>query len=295
MSEYLDRAKDILKELSKQGCEAYIIGEAARSEITKEEPTEVEIVTSTSPNKVREMFSDYKFEPITSSKCIISICQYEYTIKTFGKCSYAKRIKELKTVYSKNLKEDLASRSFVLDTISMTATGKYTDPYKASKDIRSKKISPTDGSRRKLREEPLQIFKIIRCFATTNYKLSPALISDIRSNRKLLKEYTLVDYYRDLKVILDAKKYKKVYEVLSKVSPKANLSFIGKTLKLVCNKNIKVTFDQLLAMSMITNKDVRCEYCDLFSDYDLYKKAVEVAIENPKCDFSNLTMYDAGL
>lgn len=295
MSDYLTRAKDILKELSRLGCEAYIVGEGVRCEITKEEPTEIEIVALFTPSKIEQSFSDYKFEAIDNNRCIIKFGQYEYKIKTFSKSNETKKLKELKTVYSKNLKDELSNRTMTIDAISMTSTGKFTDPFGGAKDIRLKRLNPIGNVKGKVNSDPELAFKILKTYAVTNYKLHSSLLKAVKANKKTLCQLTLNDYYRDLKVILEAKKYKKLYEIMLSLNPKKNLNYIGSSLNYFMKKNERISFDDLLACQMILNAQFDSAYASLFENSDLYQKAIEVAIKYPKCDFDNVTMYNVGV
>lgn len=296
MGQYLEKGKDLLKVLTKNGCEAYIIGEASRCEITEQEAAEVELVTSATPGMIRGIFDNFKVEEIDDVTCRINYEGFEYMISTFRSSpSKNEKRRQVKEVYSKNLEDELSNRLMTCDAIAMTSGGKFTDAYNGFKDIKKKNIRAIGNVKIRLKKYPKNSFKVLKVYAQTGYKLDVKLYNGIKEASKKFKELEVKEYIDDLRRILSAKYWKKAFHVLNLIKIHKKLPLIGLEIKRLEKAGKSESFEDFLIHSMILNGEVCLELVPYLENEEFSKQVVNLALACPKSKYDNLLLYNYGL
>lgn len=295
MGQYLNKGKELLKVLTKNGCEAYIIGEASRAEVMGTETKEVEIVTSATPGMVRGIFTNFKVEEISDTSSRITYDGFEFIIGTFRSNNASKGKRQAKEVYSKKLEDELSNRLVTADAIAMTSGGKFSDSYDGFKDIKRRKLVSIGNTVNKLRAVPRDAFKVIRMYADTGFKLDGKLSSGLKEASKKFATLEPSEYMSDLKKTLETKRYKKVYGLYKSLKVKKRLPVLGLELHRLAKVNKTESFDDFLINSMVLSGQVDSRLTSYLTNEPFDKNVISLAIISPKSKYDNVLLYNYGL
>lgn len=295
MGQYLNKGKELLKVLTKNGCEAYIIGAASRAEVMGTETKEVEIVTSATPGMVRGIFANFKVEELSETSSKVTYDGLEFIIGTFRSNTATRGKRQVKEVYSKKLEDELANRLVTADAIAMTSGGKFSDAYNGFKDIKRKKLVSIGNTANKLRANPKDAFKIIKMYSETGFKLDGKLNKGLKEASKRFASLEPSDYLGDLRKTLETKRYKKVYSLYKTLRVKKRLPIVGLELNRLAKTKKTESFDDLLINSMVLAGQVDSRLTCYLTNEPFDKKVISLAIISPKSKYDNILLYNYGL
>lgn len=295
MGQYLNKGKELLKVLTKNGCEAYIIGEASRAEVMGVETKEVEIVTSATPGMVRGIFTNFKVEELSDTSSRITYDGYEFIIGTFRSNGASKGKRQAKEVYSKRLEDELANRLVTVDAIAMTSGGKFSDAYDGFKDIKRRKLVSIGNTKNKLRACPKDAFKIVKMYADTGFKLDSKLNGGLKEASKRFATLDPSEYMSDLKKSLETKRYKKVYALYKSLNVKKRLPVLGLELRRLSKVNKPESFDDFLINAMVLAGQVDSKLTSYLTNEPFDKNVISLAIISPKSKYDNVLLYNYGV
>lgn len=295
MGQYLNKGKELLKVLTKNGCEAYIIGEASRAEVMGTETKEVEIVTSATPGMVRGIFTNFKVEELTDTSSKITYDGYEFIIGTFRSNNASRGKRQVKEVYSKKLEDELSNRLVTADAIAMTSGGKFSDAYDGFKDIKHRKLVSIGNTKNKLKANPKDAFKVVKMYADTGFSLDRKLTSGLKEASKKFASLEPSEYMGDLKRTLETKRYKKVYSLYKTLKVKKNLPILGLELHRLHKVNKTESFDDFLINAMVLAGQVDPKLTSYLTNEPFDKNVISLAIISPKSKYDNVLLYNYGL
>ena len=177
--------KNILKELEKNGYEAYLVGGAVRDHLIGKKTNDYDIATNAIPSELLNIFG-------APSKNVAYGC---YNIKykglniditTYRIENSLEEQRHPKINYTNNLIEDAKRRDFTINAIYENKNGKKIDLYDGIKHIKERKIVCVGNPYEKLKSDPLRILRAIRFAVTLNFTLDEELKKSIIKNKKLI-------------------------------------------------------------------------------------------------------------
>lgn len=197
---------EILKEIEKNGFEAYIVGGFARDKYMNINSNDIDICTNAKPEELKDIFDDIDLTYAKYGNAILKRDNYTFEITTFRKdVSYNNRRPNIEFV--ETLKEDLNRRDFIINTLCIDSNNNYIDYLNARKDI-DDKIIRLVGTKEKLKEDPLRILRAIRFSTILNFKLDDEIIEGIKEYGYLVETLSYNRKKEELDKIFDSK-YKK--------------------------------------------------------------------------------------
>lgn len=298
MNNIEEKALTILKILSDNNYESYIVGGYVRDKLLKITSNDIDICTSATPKEIMELF------PNTSSPNYGSInITYKNTnfdITTFRKdIKYEDNRTPVKIKYIKKIKKDLLRRDFTINTLCIDKEGNIKDYLKALPDLEKHIIKTVGNPKYRLKEDSLRILRAIR-FATildfdieegTKYYLKEygyllKQLSFQRKKQELDKIFTSTNKEKGIKLLLELEldKYLDIPN-LKNIIPCSDLTGIWAQLNVDDLYPLnKVEKKQIKEIREMLNTDIHDKY-NIYK-YGLYTSTVVYQIK--KYNISNL-------
>ncbi|MBC7088493.1 MAG: CCA tRNA nucleotidyltransferase [Tissierellales bacterium] len=163
-----DYIKKIIYILEKNGYEAYLVGGCVRDHLIGKEPSDYDIATNATPEKIEKIFKDFKLIDIGRKFGTMKIImdEGEVEVTTFrSEDIYIKGRKPKDVKYISNLYEDLRRRDFTINAIAFNPRIGFVDPFYGMNDIKLKLIRCVGDPNDRLNEDYLRILRAVR-FAT---------------------------------------------------------------------------------------------------------------------------------
>ncbi len=183
----MDTALKVLKEISKHGFKAYIVGGFVRDFILGVDTNDIDICTDATPKDIKNIFNNVDLPNDSYSAVRLYIKRYTFDIMTFRKeISYYNNRKPQEVEYIKDLKEDLLRRDFTMNSICMDKDGIILDLLDAQKDIENRVIKAIGNPITKFMEDPLRILRAVRFYSTLDFELDEETKAGIIQTKKEL-------------------------------------------------------------------------------------------------------------
>jgi tRNA nucleotidyltransferase (CCA-adding enzyme) len=153
-----------LDRLDRAGYEAYIVGGCVRDSLLGKTPTDWDIATSATPERIKEVFNGYHriYTGFKHGTITVILDEMPIEITTYrvdGKYSDGRRPDEVH--YTGDIVEDLARRDFTINACAMTDS-RFIDPFGGMDDIRHGIIRCVGNPKERFKEDSLRILRGIR-------------------------------------------------------------------------------------------------------------------------------------
>ncbi|HHU55840.1 MAG TPA: hypothetical protein GXZ48_04035 [Acholeplasmataceae bacterium] len=298
MEEYLNKGKEILKLLVRNGFEGYIIGDAVRQSIMSLPYNEIEINTSATPDALKGIFEFTKVEPFNENMLKIKYYGYDFYISTFRLNKHKDRKAPSQIHYSKNLNDDLACRDFTINTIAMSPSGKIIDTYGGYDDIKKGIIRPIGKPKTMFADDPIQMLRAIRLVSELNFKLTNNIKKGIKRRKKFLLDADPKDINWELSKLFKGKYYSKALNLLIDLNLYKFVPGLRKAFALQ-KKNYsrfkKLTTEEFIISSFVINEEINEKYVPLAEENKNYNLIYDLCLANPKSKYTRFELYDNGL
>lgn len=295
MDEYINVGKKILKTLNNNGFEAYFIGESVRNFILKKNIVRVDITTNANLFDVKKIFMEYSVDEIDDSTAVIDYEDYKFYVSLFTLKNKAEKLPNNSKHYSKYLMDHVFNRDFTINAIAMSHSGKIIDIYNGYNDILKKRIKHLGKSKIRFKNNPELMIKAISLISDLNYKLSFKTKNAIKRGRKYIMNCAVETYIDDLKTIFEGPKAKKAIIMMNKTNLDMVLPVFKKVIRLLDSHYKKVDFQEVLLLAFLLNGKIDKQYESYIKDYQHFVKIFNVATQNKKSDYDDITLFNYGL
>ncbi|MCK0472092.1 CCA tRNA nucleotidyltransferase [Halalkalibacter sp. APA_J-10(15)] len=168
---FFRKAKQLLQRLSHNGFEAYIVGGAVRDYLLKKNCSDIDIVTSATPEQIQQLYPQ-SFQMNTAHQTVIvRVDSLNYEMTTMRGCS---------------IEEDLSKRDLTINSMAMDATGKIIDPCKGQVDLKNQLLRSYYPEIR-IEEDPLRLLRIARFMSQLGYQIDQALEQAVYAHAPMLR------------------------------------------------------------------------------------------------------------
>lgn len=299
-SQYIFKAKEVLKRITKAGSVGYIVGESVRK-LMLDVPVEcIELFTILKKESVRRLLVDlellkddnnlvYLFDGAKISISFIS--SYNFNAEKFSEKYILKQNENV----SFTLINYLTKNDFTIDTMAMQADNAIIDVFKGQKDIKKKTIrSIYLKPQQQVENNPLIILKGLKLVSELGFKLEKATKKAFKAKARKLKQYKTEDISTLVKDILTGPYYKKAFKYLIKLGIYKYLKGYKYSLKRLKDgyDNInKLDYDKMLATNMIKHKKYMEALGGSAFDEAGLMRIVNLGVSNPRGDYDQLTLY----
>lgn len=211
--------KQILEKLEESGYETYLVGGCVRDELLKRKNFDVDITTQARPDKIKDIFKDYKTVDIGARFGTIKVLSdgREYEITTMRKeSSYNDRRHPDKIEFSDDIYEDLKRRDFTINAMAKRKAS-IIDPFDGKSDLNKKIIRAVGNPNERINEDMLRALRAVRFASTLNFDIEESLKKAIRAHAKSILDISKERIQIELNKILLSSNPKKGIEILDEL------------------------------------------------------------------------------
>ena len=203
-----DEILEVLNLINKNGYEAYVVGGYIRDALLGKANFDADITTSATPNKLKEIFSNYELEEsfMGLGSIKFQFNDYHIEITTYRKeYEYINHRKPSKVEFTTSLKEDLIRRDFTIN--ALCSDGKnIVDMFDGINDLEDKRIKTIGNPFVRFEEDALRILRALRFASKLEFSLDDVKEA-IYANYKYLKDIAFETKLRELRGLLNEKNY----------------------------------------------------------------------------------------
>ena len=193
--------KNILKEIEKNGFEAYIVGGFVRDYVLLKKTNDIDIATNALPKDLVSIFGTPK-RSIEYGSYHMKEGGYNIDITTYRTEEAYENGRLEKVVYSNSLLEDARRRDFTMNSMYMNKNEEIIDLLNGRKDLKQKTLKMIGNPIVRLKEDPIRILRAVRFAAMYHLKLDKKLKTAILKEKKHLSEIPLAKIRKELDAIL---------------------------------------------------------------------------------------------
>lgn len=294
MFEYINVGKRILKSLNNNGYEAYFVGESVRNSLLERKINRVDITTNATIDAIKKIFNDCIIEDVSDNSIELYLSNYCFYINSFYHFE-GKEVLPQNKHYSRNLTEDLFCRDFTINAIAMSHSGKVSDPLNGHVDITNKKIRHIGKAKKRFSQNPALMIKAISLISELNYKLSIKTKREINKRRKKLIDCEIDSYIVYLQNVFEGPYARKAIRMMNKLNLDLVLPTFKNSLRLLEKYKKPLTFQDVLLISFLLNGTIDNQYAKYITDYNRFNKVYNVASQNKKSNYDEITLFNYGL
>lgn len=192
---------DLLKKLTENGFEAYIVGGFVRDKLLNRCSYDVDICTSA---KIDDILKIFPFAKSKGFYCFsFELDNYHIEITSFRKESHYDGRRPQHLEYG-SLLDDLQRRDFTINTLLMDETGHILDNLGGINDLKNKVLKVVGNSNQKIKDDALRILRAIRIASNLNFSFDKDLHDAIKKYAKNVKNLSIQRIREELdKIIQD--------------------------------------------------------------------------------------------
>lgn len=182
-----EKAIDILES---NGFEAYAVGGCVRDSILGKKPADWDICTSCTPDRIKEIFSDYKVleTGLKHGTVTVVIDNMHLEITTYRRdASYTDHRHPEQVEYVTNLNDDLSRRDFTINSLAYNKKIGLIDNFGGLNDLKNKIIRCVGNPNTRFEEDALRILRAIRFSSSLGFSVEPKTKKAIFDKAELLE------------------------------------------------------------------------------------------------------------
>ena len=299
-SQYIFKAKEVLKRIFRAGSVGYIVGDSTR-QLMLDIPVDcIEIFSILKKETVRKLLNDlelyddsknlvYLYDDAKISISFIS--SFNFDAEKFGE-KYV--VKDTENV-SYTLINFLKDKDFTINTLAMGLDNAIIDVFKGKKDLRRKVIrSVYKKPLEQVENDPLVILRGLRLVSKLGFRIDKKTKKAFKKGAKKLKKVKQEEIVYLVRDILTGKYYKKAFKYLIKLNIYKYLKGYKYSLKRISDgyENINnFDYDLMLATNMIKHKKYMDTLASSAFDENALMRLVNLGISNPRGKYDALTLY----
>lgn len=155
----LSKINDIL---TSNGYSCWIVGGAVRDFLSQKSPRDYDFCTNATPDKVAELFADYKVIPMGIAHGTVTI-HIEYEPFEITTTHY---LTNGKIEYVNDIETDLSHRDFTINAMAMDFDGNTIDPFGGKADLQNNVVRFVGNPQDRINEDPLRMVRFFRFSST---------------------------------------------------------------------------------------------------------------------------------
>jgi len=200
---------EVLNIINNNGYEAYIVGGSVRDLILNKKPNDYDITTNAKPNKIKELFKDYKTVLVGEEfgTVLVIFKGDEVEITTYRiESGYTDKRRPENIEFTLNLKEDLSRRDFTINALAYHPEYGLVDYFGGLEDLKEKKIKTVGNPYNRFNEDGLRLLRCIRFSSQLNFAIEDNTFAAVIENSENIKNVSS-DRVRDelFKILLTEK------------------------------------------------------------------------------------------
>jgi tRNA nucleotidyltransferase (CCA-adding enzyme) len=156
-------AREIVRQLTEQGYEAYLVGGCVRDMLLGRPVQDVDIATSATPDEVMAAFPRTVPTGLDHGTVTVIMPHHAFEVTTFRRESeYAQYRRPEKVEFISDLTEDLRRRDFTFNAMAMDGNMQLIDPFGGRKDLAERRVRCVGNADERFSEDALRMLRCIR-------------------------------------------------------------------------------------------------------------------------------------
>lgn len=219
----------IIRELEKNGFEAYAVGGCVRDYLMGTGVNDYDITSNASTDEIKAVFSACKTidTGIKHGTVTVLVNNIPFEITTYRlETTYSDNRHPDNVIFTKNLEEDLSRRDFTVNSIAYCPDKGFVDLYNGRDDIANKVIRCVGNPEERFKEDSLRILRGLRFASVLDFTVEEKTKNAMLSCRKLVKNISKERIFSELSRLLCGKNVKAILteyaDIFGEIIPEIN-------------------------------------------------------------------------
>lgn len=173
------------------GYRLYLVGGTVRDYLSATPLTDMDAVTTATPNQMKLFLSEYKtdftFAKMGSIKVYFDEVRFDVVTLRKEK-GYKDNRHPTEVKFIKSLRVDSRRRDFTLNAMYLDNTLTVYDYHSGRRDLRENILKMVGNPNKRIKEDPLRIIRALRFHLTYNYRIDKKLLKALNNNSHLVLE-----------------------------------------------------------------------------------------------------------
>ncbi len=194
-----------IEKIESYGYEAFLVGGCLRDIMLGEKPNDFDITTNAHPDKIEEIFCQYKTVNIGKEFGTIIVIQDEGNIEitTYRtESDYKDGRRPSEVLFSDNILEDLSRRDFTMNSLAYNKKSGIVDPFNGREDINNKIVRTVGNPTERFKEDHLRILRGIRFSTQLDFRIEDNTFGAMVDHGGSIKNISTERVYNELVKIL---------------------------------------------------------------------------------------------
>lgn len=181
--------KRVMDILISSGFKAYVVGGCVRDSIMNREPNDWDVTTDASPEKIKEIFSDFRTVDTGIQHGTVLIVSGKTPVETTTfriDGEYTDNRHPDSVTFASDIKDDLARRDFTVNAMAYNDEEGIIDPFGGIYDIQNKIIRCVGDADTRFGEDALRIMRAVRFASVLAFSVEENTANAIIRNENLL-------------------------------------------------------------------------------------------------------------
>ncbi|HXK36053.1 MAG TPA: HD domain-containing protein [Candidatus Paceibacterota bacterium] len=175
------KVREILKTLQDNDHRAYVVGGCVRDMLMGRHPTDWDVTTNATPERLQELFPDSFYDNAFGTVTIKTRSDdpivWTVQVTPFRKeGTYSDKRHPDRIEFAQTVEEDLARRDFTMNAIAVALDRTIVDPYNGQADIASQTVRAVGNPRERFTEDALRMMRAVRFSATLDFSIDDATL-----------------------------------------------------------------------------------------------------------------------
>ncbi len=199
----------ILKVLEDNGHRAYAVGGCVRDLLMGRPPTDWDVTTDASPERLQELFPDSFYDNAFGTVTVKTrsddpvVWTVQVTpFRTEG--VYSDKRHPDTVTFAKTLEEDLSRRDFTINAMALDLAGTLTDPYGGRADLDAKLVRAVGEAHERFDEDALRMMRAVRFAAQLGFAIEDKTLQAITEQSAGLAQISAERVRDEFTKIIDA-------------------------------------------------------------------------------------------
>lgn len=184
-----DNVKEIIKNLTDNGFEAFIVGGCVRDSVLGLTPHDWDICTSAKPEEIKQCFKDYNtFDSGIKHGTISIVIEKEvFEVTTYRiDGEYTDNRHPESVTFTDDITKDLARRDFTINAMAYNECQGLVDPFDGRTDLKNGIIRCVRKPDERFVEDALRIIRALRFASVYNFRIEEQTATSVHKNANLL-------------------------------------------------------------------------------------------------------------
>ena len=195
---------NVIEMLEDSGYEAYAVGGCVRDKLLSIEPSDYDVCTSATPDKIKECFASFRVIPTGEKHGTITVLSdFPVEITTFRtEGEYTDNRHPDKVTFVTSVEDDLSRRDFTVNAMAYSPRTGVIDPFGGREDLCRSVIRCVGDPDKRFNEDGLRIMRGLRFASTYGFKIDEKTAISIHKNAKLLEGISEERLYSEMTKLL---------------------------------------------------------------------------------------------